>query len=119
MIFLIGVGGIAGAYARYYLGKRIDNAAASLFPWGTFVINATGSFLLGVLFTLHTRDLIPLWTWLLLGTGFCGAYTTFSTFGYEAVKLLERRRLGLAAAYALGSAAIGLLIAWLGMSLVR
>jgi fluoride exporter len=119
VIFIIGIGGIAGAFARFYLGKWIVSKKTSLFPIGTFIINASGSFLLGLLYSLHSKDFIPLWVLLLLGTGFCGAYTTFSTFGYETVQLLEKKRWGHAVAYVLFSVVIGLLLAWAGMVLIR
>ncbi|HVW33848.1 MAG TPA: CrcB family protein, partial [Acidimicrobiia bacterium] len=59
------------------------------FPWGTFIINVTGSFLLGLLTGLGLSHGFPKVPRLVLGTGFCGAYTTFSTFTFESVRLLE------------------------------
>lgn len=118
MIVWIGIGGIAGAFARYFLGRWVASKSHSTFPLGTFLINITGSFLLGLLYALHTGETIPSWAWLVFGTGFCGAYTTFSTFGYETVQLLEQKRWGLAAAYVGGSVITGLLLAWAGMSII-
>jgi CrcB protein len=117
MIILIGVGGIAGAYCRYYFGKWVFSKRATLFPLATFIINISGSFILGSLYSLHTQGHIPDWCWLIFGTGFCGAYTTFSTFGYETFQLLEKKKIGVAVAYIVLSIVFGLLFAWLGMDI--
>ncbi|WP_123042631.1 fluoride efflux transporter CrcB [Cohnella candidum] len=118
MILWIGIGGIAGAFARYYLGKWVASKSRSTFPFGTFLINISGSFVLGLLYALHANTTVPSWAWFVFGSGFCGAYTTFSTFGYETVQLIEQKRWGLAAAYVAGSVVTGLLLAWAGMIIV-
>ncbi|CAM4475310.1 fluoride efflux transporter CrcB [Paenibacillus phoenicis] len=121
MIGIVGLGGILGTLLRYYLGQWISSQTAprgSQFPWGTWVINLSGSLLLGVLAGLHTRQAIPDWGWLMLGTGFCGAYTTFSTFGYETITLINKGQKQKAAVYVLTSALLGAACAWLGSWLV-
>jgi CrcB protein len=78
-----------GACARHLLGEHVRERVPGRFPWGTFVINASGSLLLGVITGLgiyHGLAKVPA---LVLGVGFCGAYTTFSTFAVETVRLLE------------------------------
>lgn len=99
---LVVVGGALGAVVRYLASRRLNRPGA---PWGTFGVNVAGSFVLGCV--LARAD--PA-TAALVGTGFCGALTTYSTFALEIVEL-ERRR---AAAYALGSVAAGLVAAGAG-----
>jgi CrcB protein len=87
---IIGVGGFMGAIIRYILGVWIGQKWGKSFPLGTFVINVSGSFLIGLIMTLLTEKLMvnPQWR-LLLVVGFLGAYTTFSTFEYETGNLLK------------------------------
>ncbi|WP_443111939.1 fluoride efflux transporter FluC [Alicyclobacillus sp. ALC3] len=84
------VGASVGAVLRYYLGRLISNLVDSIFPWSTWIINMLGTFLL-VLFaqTLGSHHLV--W-WTLLGTGFCGGFTTFSTMSVEARNLMRIRK---------------------------
>lgn len=86
---LIALGGATGAMARYWVGAAVQlHFPKSTFPWGTFVINATGSFLLGFLATLLAERVLVSPNWRPLVTiGFIGAYTTFSTFEYESAQL--------------------------------
>ncbi len=88
--------GAVGAPARYLVDGAISSRIESRFPWGTFVINATGSLLLGFLTGLAIYHAFPTTPKIVLGTGFCGAYTTFSTFSFETVRLLEEGALGAA-----------------------
>ena len=118
MIWLIGLAGMAGTLARFYVGKRMQALTGNRFPWGTWLINLTGSYVLGLLFGLHAEHRIPEWAWLAFGIGFCGAYTTFSTFGYETLQLLTNRQPGRAVFYVLGSVVPGVLLAWLGLETV-
>jgi CrcB protein len=89
-LLLVGFGGFAGAIARYAVGIWIGQRWGRIFPLGTFAINVSGSFLIGLLMPLLTERLIvnPHWR-LLLVVGFLGAYTTFSTFEYETGALLK------------------------------
>ncbi|WP_068785869.1 fluoride efflux transporter CrcB [Paenibacillus phocaensis] len=117
MIGIVGLGGILGTLLRYYLGQWVSNRtqpSGSQYPWGTWVINLSGSLLLGILAGLHARHALPEWSWMMFGTGFCGAYTTFSTFGYETVTLITKGYKLQAAVYVLTSALLGLAFAWLG-----
>jgi CrcB protein len=86
---LVALGAAVGAPLRYLVDRAIQGRHDSLFPWGTFAVNVAGSFLLGLLAaaTLHTSAPVMA----LLGTGLCGALTTYSTFGYETVRLLQER----------------------------
>ncbi|MCL4491146.1 MAG: fluoride efflux transporter CrcB [Nitrospirae bacterium] len=94
---VIGAGGFIGAITRYVLATWIGQKWGRSFPLGTFIINASGSFLIGLLMALLTERFManPLWR-LLLVVGFLGAYTTFSTFEYETGKLLKDSELLLA-----------------------
>jgi CrcB protein len=116
----VGVAGALGALARYGLGTVISERSSGPFPLGTFVINVTGSFALGVLFVVLTEraGLSPALR-TTVSVGFLGAYTTFSTLTLETFRLVEDGALGTAALYALGSLAVGLLAVWLGVSLGR
>lgn len=95
--------GAVGAAARYVVDGFVRRRTGAGFPWGTFVVNATGSLLLGLLTGLGLYHAFPETPRLVLGTGFCGAYTTFSTFTFETVRLLEEGALGEAFRYACGS----------------
>lgn len=115
MIWLVGIGGSLGAGARYLLGNLINRRKGyDQFPLGTWVINSTGSFLLGMLAQLHLANDISDWLWYLVGVGFCGAYTTFSTFGYETITLLQSNKKMLAGIYVLSSVVVSILMAALG-----
>ncbi len=87
---IIGIGGFLGAIARYAIGVWIGQKWGRSFPFGTFVINVSGSFFIGLLMTFFTERFIvnPQWR-LLLVVGFLGAYTTFSTFEYETGRLVK------------------------------
>lgn len=81
--------GAVGALVRYLADGLVAARTEGAFPWGTFLINVTGSLLLGVLSGLTLYHAFPKTPEVVLGTGFCGAYTTFSTFTFETVRLLE------------------------------
>ena len=115
MIFWIGIGGIAGALSRYCIGIWFRHRAGSPFPWATLLINLTGSLALGLL--AGSEGHIPEDVYAILGTGFCGAFTTFSTFGYEAVTLAGSKRYKDAVLYVTLSVVLGLAGAWAGMSI--
>jgi len=113
---LVLIGGAVGAAARYLTDVTVQRSHGSEFPWGTWTVNVAGSFVLG----LVAAD-GPVWVVTLVGTGFCGALTTFSTFGYETVRLKEEGLPWLAAANVGASIAAGLAAAvfgwWAGTAL--
>ncbi|MDH4178405.1 MAG: fluoride efflux transporter CrcB [Thermoleophilia bacterium] len=112
----IAVAGAFGALARYGLEGLVSDRAHGAFPWGTFVVNVSGSFLLGLAFVLMTeRTVVDPWLRSSLTIGFLGAYTTFSTLSFESYRLLEDGALGLALANTLGSLAAGLAAVYLGV----
>jgi CrcB protein len=106
-----------GAPLRYLVDGAIAERAEGVFPWGTFVINASGSLLLGLLVGLALYHGFPKAPRLILGTGFCGAYTTFSTFTYETVELLEEGAVNEAARNALGNLVVAAGAAAIGLAL--
>jgi CrcB protein len=109
----VGVFGAAGAYARFAVAAAVTARRPGDFPWGTFVVNLTGGFALGVL----TGAGITGAALFVLGTGFMGGYTTFSTWMVETQRLGEDAELGLAGAYLLGSMLAGLAATGAGWAL--
>jgi len=119
-LILIGIGGFAGAIARYLVDGAVVERTGGGFPWGTLVINLSGSFLLGLLFALTTeRALLPAEIRGPLMIGFLGAYTTFSTFMLESWRLVETGAWAAALANLGGSVALGLVAVVAGMTLGR
>jgi CrcB protein len=116
----IGVAGAIGALARYGLDGVISRRAPALFPWGTLVVNLTGAFLAGVLFTVLTdRFAMAPWIRSSLLIGLLGGYTTFSTFTLETYRLLEDGSFLLAAANGVGSLVGGLAAVYAGVVVGR
>jgi fluoride exporter len=113
------VGGAIGAVLRVWLGRHFAQAPAD-WPWTIFIINITGSFALGY-FATRLQERLPQSTYRrpLLGTGLCGAFTTFSTVQVEIVNMVEAHRYGLAAGYAFASVGAGLTAIWLSTTIVR
>jgi CrcB protein len=116
----VAAGGALGAALRYYLGGTLLARVAEPFPTATFVINVTGSFVVGFFLTVVTEraHLSPHWR-LAVAVGFVGAYTTFSTFEYETAKLMEEGELTRALLNVLLSVVAGLLAVWLGIFAAR
>jgi len=110
------VAGAVGAPVRYLLDDAISSRTQGVFPWGTLAINVSGSFLLGLLTGIALFHGFPATPRLILGTGFCGAYTTFSTFTYETVRLAEEGAVNEAARNALASLVLGAAAAAAGLA---
>lgn len=113
-VFICVAGGV-GAALRLILDGAIRARTTSSYPVGTTVINVTGSFLLGLITGLATSQLLPLQWQLMIGTGFLGGYTTFSTASFETVRLIEDRRYVAAAFNGLGMLLICTAAAALGI----
>ena len=118
-VLVLSLGGALGVNARYGLGQLVGRWADPRFPWGTLVINVSGSFAIGFLaIVLAHRWPHPL-ARLFLVTGFLGGYTTFSSFAYESLVLWEEGDRRLSVANAVGSVAAGLVTVALGAGLAR
>lgn len=115
-IAAVSAGGFFGANARYLVGLWAADRWGAAFPWGTLLINVSGSFVLGFYLTLVTERFIGRSaTRLFVATGFLGAYTTFSAFSYEAVQLVAAGAVLPALAYVLGSLLLGIAAAVVGI----
>ncbi|MEX2394242.1 MAG: fluoride efflux transporter CrcB [Actinomycetota bacterium] len=116
----VAIAGALGALARYGLGGLIANRNTSAFPLETFVINVSGSFLLGLVFVVLTERFLPHPALRVsLTVGFLGAYTTFSTFSLETLRLIEDGAIGLAVANVALSVVAGLVSVYLGTIIGR
>lgn len=111
-VLLVAIGGAVGALGRYLTDRVVARVAGRGFPWGTLVVNVAGSFLLGLILGRTDGHLAAL-----LGTGFCGALTTYSTFSSETVGLLDERAGGRAVGNVVISIALGLAACVLGAAL--
>jgi fluoride exporter len=109
-VLLVVLGAAVGAPLRYLVDRAVQARHDSVFPWGTFAVNVAGSLVLGVLAGGTAPDDVVT----LLGPGFCGALTTYSTFGYETVRLVEQRARRYAVLNAVASVGAGLAAAFLG-----
>ncbi len=120
MIWYVALGGAVGSALRLILGTLIQQRAGLAFPVGTFVINVSGSLLLGFLlrYGVATPAMSPEVRGMLT-LGFCGGYTTFSTFSYEIATLLEDGAHGRALVYILASVAVSLTGTFLGFGMAR
>ena len=112
---LVGIGGVAGSITRFSLGIYVKGRSKSKFPTGTFLINILGAFLLGILSAFDVNKNL----YCLLGDGFLGAYTTFSTFMYEGFSLSKNNKKLNAAVYIVISLVLGILGYYIGYSLVK
>jgi fluoride exporter len=111
---LVIAGAAVGAPTRYLTDLLIQSRHRSRMPWGTLAVNAAGSFVLGLIAGLASGGTLPAWVLTLVGTGFCGALTTFSTFSYETLRLLDEARWRTATLNVVGSLAAGLTACALG-----
>jgi CrcB protein len=117
-VLFVALGGAIGSAARYLVGGWFAARFGAAFPYGTFVVNVTGSFIVG-LFLAYAQErvsLSPYWR-LFFAVGFVGGYTTFSTFEYESIRLLQDGEMLLAAVYLIGSVVTGGVAAIAGIAL--
>ncbi|HVZ56048.1 MAG TPA: fluoride efflux transporter CrcB [Chitinophagaceae bacterium] len=119
-LLLVGLGGALGSTLRYLCQKGVYQLYPHPFPWGTFLVNVSGCFLIGLFYALSEKSLLftPDWR-LFLTTGFCGGFTTFSTFSYENLVLLRSGDIRYFLVYTLGSLTAGLVAVIAGVALVK
>jgi len=114
------VGSVAGGFARWIFSGRIGRLMGGGFPWGTFVVNLSACFLIGLFDSLaEVRFALTPAARILLMTGFCGAYSTFSTFIMETAKLIQSGQPAWALANFFGSGLAGVALFWFGAALGR
>lgn len=126
-ILLVAFGSAVGGLTRWGLSEWVGHHVGRTFPWGTLLINVSGCFFLGWLYTMMVDRLLADPDWqpeeemlrLLLGVGFAGGFTTFSTFGWETHQLMHTRHFLRAAAYVAGSVFVGLVALHVGTLLAR
>lgn len=116
---LVIAGAMVGAPLRYLTDRAVQSRHHHVLPWGTFAVNVAGSLVLGLVVGAAAAGTLPVHGRLLIGTGLCGALTTYSTFGYETLRLAERRERLAAAANVVVSVAAGLGAAFLGVALAQ
>lgn len=119
-ILLVAFGGAAGSVMRFLCQKWINDAYHHTFPLATFLVNVAGCFLIGILYALGEKgNILSSHTRLLLITGFCGGYTTFSTFAFENMSLLRTGDHFYFLLYALGSVVFGIAAVYAGNFLIK
>ena len=119
-VLWVGLGGCLGSVARYVLSKSIDGKLNTVFPYGTLAVNILGSLILGFVYGVALKKAgtaSPLT--IFLGVGFCGGFTTFSTFAWENINLLQQRLISPALLYIAVSLVVGLLAIAFGTWLSR
>lgn len=119
MIIAIGAMGSLGACARYYISYYHGTNNTKDFPRATFLVNIVGSFILGFLYSLYEQAIISEWLWYLLGVGFLGAFTTFSTFSYELIMYMKEKRYGSAIGYVTASLIVGIASVYIGYWILK
>ena len=119
ILALIGTGSFIGGISRYLFGQFVHKYLPVVFPYGTLAVNIAGCFLIGVILGLSDKDMVtPQWRFF-LATGFCGGFTTFSTFAYENISLLNDKEYFYMFLYAALSFVIGLAATYIGIICTR
>lgn len=119
-LLIVGSGGFIGSIMRYLVQVFVEKGQASTFPWGTFVANIAGSFIIGIVFALAEKGNLMNAEWrLFFAVGICGGFTTFSSFAYNNLILLKENSIGQLLFNIGGSLFVGILAVYLGIILVR
>ena len=119
-LLIIAIGGALGAVARHELGSLVARRWNGPFPLGTWLINLSGALAIGIFLTIYGERLTLHQNWrLLIAVGFLGAYTTFSTFEYETLRLIMDGHLATALVYVTSSLLLGLVAVWTGVAIAR
>lgn len=120
VLFIIGAGSFLGGIARFLTSRFIQNSIISAFPFGTFIVNIFGCFLIGLFYGISDKGNIMNVEWrMFLTVGFCGGFTTFSTFANENVALLKDGNIFYFALYTGSSVFLGILATYLGILITK
>lgn len=119
ILFLVGLGGFFGSVSRYLISHFIEGNLLTSFPYGTLVVNVAGCFIIGLIYAASLKTNVSSELRLLLATGFCGGFTTFSSFSYENVTLLQDGQLFYFFMYTGMSLLLGLLAIYLAIVLIK
>lgn len=113
---MVGLGGCLGSILRFWVGSYVGGKMGTRFPYGTLLVNVTGSFTIGLVFALlaSRTHWNPYWRYL-VPIGFVGGYTTFSSFEYETLRTIQDGQFGLGMLYVLLSVLIGFVAVWAGV----
>lgn len=118
-VLLVAIGGAIGAAARYLAGVWLGALLGPDFPWGTFFVNVTGSFVIGIIFVLVQGGVLPAGANPFVAVGILGGYTTFSSYSYETLQLITDGNFGLAFLNVFGQLLLGFVGVYLGVVLGR
>lgn len=119
-ILIVGTGGFIGSVMRYLVQVFVEKGLATTFPWGTFIANIAGSFIIGIVFAFAEKGNLINSEWrLFLAVGICGGFTTFSSFAYNNLTMLKENSFGQLFWNVGGSLFFGILAVYLGIILVR
>ncbi len=119
-ILIVGAGGFLGSVSRYLGQLFVEKVFHSTFPWGTFFVNIVGCFIIGLVYALAEKGNLLSAEWrIFLAVGFCGGFTTFSSFAYNNLTLLKDHAYGALLFNALGSVIIGIVAVYAGIVVIR
>lgn len=119
-LILVGSGGFIGSVLRYLVQIFVEKGLATTFPWGTFIANISGSFIIGIVFALAEKGSLMNAEWrIFLAVGICGGFTTFSSFAYNNLTMIKENSIGQLLFNVGGSLFFGILAVYLGIILVR
>ena len=119
-LLIVGIGSFFGGVLRYYISTLMKNIVINVFTWGILTVNLLGCFIFGILFALFNKYSSTSTSWcLLLTTGFCGGFTTFSTFANDSLQMLQNGNVGSFIIYVLTSIVVGIVLIALGYYIVK
>jgi len=119
-ILLIGTGGFVGSVLRYFTQMYVHSLFNSMYPWGTFVVNVLGSFIIGIAFALAAKtNLISIEMRNFIVIGLCGGFTTFSTFSVDGYNMINGGNIMWLGLYTMGSVVSGIFAVMLGVAIVK